>query len=135
MLSLNQTDARRTQGPVGSWSIAPFRASRSLASLLVRVFAAPCVLIGHCDDFGVGFMTSSRVAGVLKPDYLGFHHNSYYASAYTPHAIHCGALIEFLLSGTPFKLSKYELVTRESKVGTKKKSHCVPTPLQTKHYP
>ena len=74
-------------------------------------------------------------AGVLKPDYLGFHHNSYYASAYTPHAIHCGALIEFLLSGTPFKLSKNELVTRESKVGTKKKSHCVPTPLQTKHYP
>ena len=59
-------------------------------------------------------------AGVLKPDYLGFHHNSYYASAYTPHAIHCGALIEFLLSGTPFKLSKNELVTRESKVGTKK---------------
>ncbi|XP_066015773.1 chondroitin sulfate ABC exolyase-like isoform X2 [Pocillopora verrucosa] len=45
-------------------------------------------------------------AGVLKPDYLGFHHNSYYASAYTPHAIHCGALIEFLLSGTPFKLSE-----------------------------
>ena len=69
-------------------------------------------------------------AGVLKPDYLGFHHNSYYASAYTPHAIHCGALIEFLLSGTPFKLSKNELVTGESKVGTKKKSHCVPTPLQ-----
>ena len=59
-------------------------------------------------------------AGVLKPDYLGFHHNSYYASAYTPHAIHCGALIAFLFSGTPFSLSKNELLTRESKVGTKK---------------
>ena len=61
-------------------------------------------------------------AGVLKPDYLGFHHNSYYASAYTPHAIHCGALIAFLLSGTQFSLSKNELLTRESKVGTKKRA-------------
>ena len=61
-------------------------------------------------------------AGVSNPDYLGFHHNSYYASAYTPHAIHCGALIAFLLSGTPFSLSKNELLTRESKVGTKKRA-------------
>lgn len=49
-------------------------------------------------------------AGVLKPDYLGFHHNSYYASAYTPRALHCGALIEFLLSGTQFELSKNQLI-------------------------
>ena len=45
-------------------------------------------------------------AGTLKPDYLGFHHNSYYASAYTPHAVHKGALIQYLLSGTLFELSE-----------------------------
>ncbi|XP_078352647.1 chondroitin sulfate ABC exolyase-like [Oculina patagonica] len=45
------------------------------------------------------------LAGTLKPDYLGFHHNSFYASAYTPHALHKAALIEYLLSGTPFAFS------------------------------
>ena len=39
-------------------------------------------------------------AGTLKPDYVGFHHNSYYASAYTPHALHKAGLIQYLLSGT-----------------------------------
>lgn len=41
-------------------------------------------------------------AGTLKPDYVGYHHNSYYASAYTPHALHKAALIQYLLSGTAF---------------------------------
>lgn len=45
-------------------------------------------------------------AGTLKPDFVGFHHNSYYASAYTPHALHKGALIQYLLSGTEFALSE-----------------------------
>ena len=67
-----------------------------------------------------GLSPNEAFGGVLKPDYLGFHHNSFYGSAYLPHAFHVAALLEFLLSGTPFKLSKNELVTRESKVGTKK---------------
>ena len=46
------------------------------------------------------------LGGTLKPDYLGFHHNSYYASAYTPHALHKAALIGYLLSGTSFAFSK-----------------------------
>ena len=52
------------------------------------------------------------LAGVLKPDYLGFHHNSYYASAYTPHALHKAALIQYLLSGTVFDLGERHFVTR-----------------------
>ena len=50
-------------------------------------------------------------AGVLKPDFLGFHHNSYYASAYTPHAVHKGALIQYLLSGTTFALGEKKNIT------------------------
>ena len=49
------------------------------------------------------------LAGTLKPDYLGFHHNGYYASAYTPHtphAVHKAALTQYLLSGTAFEFSK-----------------------------
>ena len=49
------------------------------------------------------------LAGTLKPDYLGFHHNSYYASAYTPQALHNVALIAYLLSGTSFALSEHKL--------------------------
>ena len=48
-------------------------------------------------------------AGVLKPDFLGFHHNSYYASAYTPHAVHKGALIQYLLSETTFALGEKKI--------------------------
>ena len=50
--------------------------------------------------------TNEGLAGVLKPDFLGFHHNGYYASAYTPHAVHIGALIQYLLSGTAFALGE-----------------------------
>ncbi|KAJ7360119.1 hypothetical protein OS493_018104 [Desmophyllum pertusum] len=46
------------------------------------------------------------LAGTLKPDHVGYHHNSYYASAYTPHALHCSAFIEYLLSGTSFALGE-----------------------------
>ena len=52
------------------------------------------------------------VAGVLKPDFLGFHHNSYYASAYTPHAVHKGALIQYLLSGTTFALGEKKKISQ-----------------------
>ena len=51
------------------------------------------------------------LGGTLKPDYLGFHHNSYYASAYTPHAVHCGAFIQYLVSGTAFEFSKHSLIS------------------------
>lgn len=46
------------------------------------------------------------LGGVLKPDYVAFHHNGYYASAYTPHALYNSALIQYLLSGTAFEFSK-----------------------------
>lgn len=49
-------------------------------------------------------------AGLLKPDYVGFHHNSYYASAYTPQALHVAAFIQYLLSGTSFALGRYYCV-------------------------
>ena len=47
---------------------------------------------------------------ILNIDH-GFHHNSYYASAYTPHAVHKAALIQYLLSGTAFELSKILLTS------------------------
>lgn len=49
------------------------------------------------------------VAGTLKPGYLAFHHNNYYAPAYTPYALHTFALIEHLLSGTSFALCEHKL--------------------------
>ena len=52
---------------------------------------------------------SEGLGGTLKPDYLCFHHNSYYASAYTPQALHTVALIEYLLSGTSFASSEHKL--------------------------
>ena len=53
---------------------------------------------------------NEALAGVLKPDFLGFHHNGYYASAYTPHALHVAALIKYLLTDTAFVLGKEELL-------------------------
>ena len=43
--------------------------------------------------------------GVIKPDYTGFHHKAFYASAYPPHALHTAAQVQYLLEGTDFKLS------------------------------
>lgn len=54
-------------------------------------------------------------AGTLKPDYVGYHHNSYYASAYTPHALHKAALIQYLLSGTAFTFGENHLSTTGNK--------------------
>ena len=51
-------------------------------------------------------------AGTLKPDYVGYHHNSYYASAYTPHALHKAALIQYLLSDTAFAFGENYLSTK-----------------------
>ena len=43
--------------------------------------------------------------GVIKPDYTGFHHMTFYASAYTPQALHTAAHVQYLLEGTDFALS------------------------------
>ncbi|XP_022793239.1 uncharacterized protein LOC111332207 isoform X2 [Stylophora pistillata] len=43
-------------------------------------------------------------AGLLKPDFVAFHHFTFYASSYTPQALHVAALIQYLLSGTSFCL-------------------------------
>ena len=42
--------------------------------------------------------------GVIKPDYTGFHHKAFYASAYAPHALHTAAQVQYLLEGTRFAL-------------------------------
>ena len=56
--------------------------------------------------YAIAVSPNEGFAGVLKPDYVGFHHNSYYASAYTPHAMHKMALIQYLLSGTAFEFGE-----------------------------
>ena len=43
--------------------------------------------------------------GVIKPDYTGFHHMAFYASAYIPDGLHTAAQVQHLLEGTEFALS------------------------------
>ncbi len=40
--------------------------------------------------------------GTIKPDGVGFHHHSVYASAYAPHALEVSAQLLYLLKGTTF---------------------------------
>ena len=54
-------------------------------------------------------------AGTLKPDHVAYHHNGYYASAYTPHALHNAALIQYLLSETAFALGENHSLPTEIK--------------------
>ena len=56
--------------------------------------------------YAIAMSPNEAFAGVLKPDFLGFHHNSYYTSAYTPHAMHQAAFIQYLLSGTAFEFGE-----------------------------
>lgn len=42
--------------------------------------------------------------GTFKKDYSGYHHRGAYNSAYYPHALYAGALIAYLLHGTPYAL-------------------------------
>ena len=44
------------------------------------------------------------LGGVIKPDFTGFHHIGFYASAYVPQALHNAALVQYLLGGTEFAL-------------------------------
>ena len=46
------------------------------------------------------------LGGVIKPDFTGFHHKAFYASAYIPQALHTAALVQYLLGGTAFALSR-----------------------------
>ena len=48
---------------------------------------------------------NTALGGVIKPDYTGFHHMTFYASAYIPDALHTAAQVQYLLEGTDFKLS------------------------------
>jgi len=61
------------------------------------------------------FSPNEGLADTLKPDYVGYHHNSYYASAYTPHALHKAALIQYLLSRTEFALGENHLSNKGTK--------------------
>ena len=45
------------------------------------------------------------LADVIKPDFTGYHHRGYLASAYVPPALHTAALVQYLLGGTEFSLS------------------------------
>ena len=48
---------------------------------------------------------NTALGGVIKPDYTGFHHMTFYASAYIPTALHTAAQVQYLLEGTEFELS------------------------------
>jgi len=45
------------------------------------------------------------LGGVIKPDFIGFHHKAFYGSAYVPPALHVASLVQYLLGGTEFSLS------------------------------
>ncbi|MGM9762633.1 MAG: chondroitinase family polysaccharide lyase [Candidatus Cryptobacteroides sp.] len=47
---------------------------------------------------------ASGYYGTFKKDYSGYHHRGPYNSAYYPHALYAGALIAYLLHGTPYAL-------------------------------
>ncbi|XP_078360186.1 chondroitin sulfate ABC exolyase-like [Oculina patagonica] len=46
------------------------------------------------------------LGGVVKPDFTGFHHKAFYASAYVPQALQTAALVQYLVGGTEFALSE-----------------------------
>ncbi|KAK3699083.1 hypothetical protein QZH41_000613 [Actinostola sp. cb2023] len=46
------------------------------------------------------------LGGVIKPDFTGFHHKTFYGAAYAPHALHNAALVQYLLDGTSFALDQ-----------------------------
>ena len=48
---------------------------------------------------------NTALGGVIKPDYTGFHHATFYGSAYVPDALHTVAQVQYLIEGTNFELS------------------------------
>ncbi|EDO41162.1 predicted protein [Nematostella vectensis] len=49
---------------------------------------------------------NKALGGVVKPDYTGFHHKTFYGSAYVAIAYHNAAFVQYLLSGTSFALGQ-----------------------------
>ena len=93
--------------------------------LIVRLFAVLMMPTSTTDEqlakirdmealgrwYAIALSPNEGFAGTLKPDFVGYHHNSYYASAYTPHAMHKAALIQYLLSGTEFEFGEKHLAS------------------------
>ena len=50
-------------------------------------------------------VVNEGLGGVIKPDFIGFHHKAFYGSAYVPQALDTAALVQYLLGGTEFSLS------------------------------
>ena len=44
------------------------------------------------------------LGGLIKPDFTSFHHKTFYASAYSPPALHTAALLSYLLQDTAYEL-------------------------------
>ncbi|KAK3699106.1 hypothetical protein QZH41_008901 [Actinostola sp. cb2023] len=47
------------------------------------------------------------LGGLIKPDFTGFHHKTFYGAAYAPHALHNAALVQYLIGGTSFALDQH----------------------------
>jgi hypothetical protein len=55
------------------------------------------------------------VAGLIKPDYTGFHHHGYYGPAYVPHALHVAGISHQLIKGTSFSSgTQSDIAAREN---------------------
>ena len=55
------------------------------------------------------------VAGLIKPDYTGFHHHGYYGPAYVPHALHVAGISHHLIKGTSFSSgTQSDIAAREN---------------------
>lgn len=52
------------------------------------------------------FAIAPGVHDVIKDDYSGYHHRTAYNSGYYPQALYAGALMAWLLHGTPYALSQ-----------------------------
>ncbi|XP_032225214.2 chondroitin sulfate ABC exolyase [Nematostella vectensis] len=48
----------------------------------------------------VVFTPTEGTYGLFKPDYLGFHHQFFYAGAYLPEALYMGTLVAYVMRGT-----------------------------------
>ena len=55
--------------------------------------------------FNNALRINNNLADIIKPDYLGFHHQGVYMGAYAPQAYHLSSVIIYLLHDTAFKIS------------------------------
>ncbi len=54
------------------------------------------------------------MAGVIKPDYTGYHHHGFYGPGYVPHALHAAGISHYLIKGTSFTSGASDLAGREN---------------------